>query len=258
MKHFLTLILLLFSLAGMTQEFPPVPNPPRLVNDYTETLSKEETALLETKLVNYYDSTSTQIAVVMISSLGGYPIDDYAIELGERWGIGTKGKDNGVLIFVAKDDRKIFIPVGYGMEGVLTDGLIKRIIENDIKPAFREEKYYLGFDRATDTMFRLAAGEHVYDERAESPVPVLLIVGGILLIFILIIVTAVKSAKTYASVNGLDFWTAWQILNQARRSHHGTWGGFSGRGGSSSGWGGGGFGGFGGGSFGGGGAGGSW
>lgn len=257
MKHFLTFMLLLLSLAGIAQEFPPVPDPPRLVNDYTGTLSKEETGLLETKLVNYYDSTSTQIAVVMISSLGGYPIDDYAIELGERWGIGTKGKDNGVLIFVAKDDRKIFIPVGYGMEGVLTDGLIKRIIENDIKPAFREEKYYLGFDRATDTMFRLAAGEYVYDEQEPFPIPVLLIVIGIIFIFIMIIIAAVKSAKTYAAVNGLDFWTAWQILNQARRSHHGTWGGFSGRGGSSGGWGGG-FGGFGGGSFGGGGAGGSW
>jgi uncharacterized protein len=260
MKQIITVFfLLLISLSGMAQEFPPVPDPARLVNDYTATLSKEQTATLETKLVAYYDSTSTQIAIVMISSLDGYPIDDYAIELGERWGIGSKGKDNGVLIFVAKDDRKIFIPVGYGMEGVLTDGLIKRIIENDIKPAFREGNYYLGFDRATDTMFRLAAGEHVYDEPKQNPVPVILIIGGILLIFVFIIIAAVKSAKTYAAVNGLDFWTAWQILNQASRSHHGTWGGFSGRGGSSGGWGGGGgFGGFGGGSFGGGGAGGSW
>lgn len=258
-RSFLILLLILsIPLAGIAQEFPPKPDPPRLVNDYTKTLSEQERGALENKLVNYYDSTSTQIAIVMISSLGGYPIDDYAIRLGELWGIGTKGKDNGVLIFVARDDRKIFIPTGYGMEGVLTDGLVKRIIENDIKPSFRENRYYEGFDKATDSIIRLAAGEHVYDEKPQSPVP--FIAGFIifLLFMVLIIVVSVKKAKSYAHINNIPFWTAWQILNQARRTHRGSWGGFTGGNGGWGGSSGGGFGGFGGGSFGGGGAGGSW
>lgn len=259
-RFFFAVCILFFSLAGMAQEFPPLPDPPRLVNDYTGTLSASDNATLENKLRNYYDSTSTQIAIVMISSLDGYPIDDYAIQLAEKWGIGTKGKDNGVLIFVAKDDRKMFIPTGYGMEGVLTDGLVKRIIENDLKPHFRENRFYEGFNQATDTMIRLAAGEHVYDDPGkENDVPVILILLAIAIVIILSIVFSVKSAKKYAAVNNISFWTAWHLLNQARRAHHGSWGGFSGRGG----WGGGsssggGFGGFGGGSFGGGGAGGSW
>lgn len=252
-------LVLLIPLAGFAQEFPPVPNPPRLVNDYTNTLSQNEVSALEQKLVAYNDSTSTQISIVIISTLDGYPIDDYAIQLAEKWGIGRKGKDNGVLIFIAKDDRKIFIPVGYGMEGVLTDGLVKRIIETEIKPEFKAGNYYRGLDKATDTMFKLASGEYTAEDLKPNPVPVLFTILGILFIFILIIITQVRSVSKYANVNSLSFWAAWMLLNQARRKHHNSWGGFTGGGGSS--WGGGssgGFGGFGGGGFGGGGAGGSW
>jgi uncharacterized protein len=258
MNRILIIIFLLTGIVikGAAQEFPAVPDPPRLVSDYTGTLSSEETRILEQKLRNYYDSTSTQIAIVMIQTLDGYPIDDYSIQLAEKWGIGTKGKDNGVLIFVAKNDRKIFIPTGYGMEGVLTDGLVKRIIENDIKPYFREEQFYLGFDKATNTIIRLASGEHTADEVKKNPLPAILMIVGILLIILILILSQVRSVKSYANVNGITFWTAWELLNQARRTHHGSWRSFSGGGGF--GGGGGGFGGFGGGSFGGGGAGGSW
>ncbi len=247
----------LFPFTGTSQDFPPVPDPPRLVNDYSGTLTKSEVSQLENKLVAYNDSTSTQVAIVMIRTLDGYPIDDYAIQLAEKWGIGKAGKNNGVLIFIAVDDRKIFIPTGYGMEGVLTDGLVKRIIENDIKPSFREGDYFTGLDKATSTIFRLAAGEHLPDEETKSPVPFILIAIGVLFLIVLVIMIQVRSVKQYASVNSLSFWTAWELLNQARRVHHGSWGGFSGHGGFGGG-GGGGFGGFGGGSFGGGGAGGSW
>jgi uncharacterized protein len=255
--HFVIAFLLL-SLAGIAQQYPERPNPPRLVNDFTGTLQPEEVSRLEDKLLAYNDSTSTQIAIVMISSLDGYPVDDYAITLAERWGIGQKAKDNGVLIFIAKDDRKIFIPTGYGMEGVMPDALVKRIIENDIKPYFKQGQYYEGLDKGTDSMFQLAAGEYQAEPRKQEKPPMLLI-AAIIMFVILMIFSRINSVRSYSSLNGISFWAAWELLNQARRSHHGTWGGFSGRGGGSwGGGGGGGFGGFGGGSFGGGGAGGSW
>ncbi|MBL0340408.1 MAG: TPM domain-containing protein [Bacteroidetes bacterium] len=255
------LFCLLLPFLGRSQQFPEKPNPPRLVNDFTNTLNDQEKNALEQKLLIYNDSTSTQIAIVMIRSLDGYPADDYAIQLAEKWGIGQKGTNNGVLIFIAKDDRKIFIPTGYGMEGVMPDGLVKRIIENDIKPSFREGKYYEGLDRATDSMFRLAAGEYKAEpKKKQKESPPLAFIIGILLFISLFLWMKVRSVKQYSLVNNITFWAAWALLNQATRTHRGSWGGFSGGGGSS--WGGGssggGFGGFGGGSFGGGGAGGSW
>ena len=254
------LLMLLLPLSGFAQEFPEKPVPPRLVNDFTKTLSSQELDALETKLVAYNDSTSTQIAIVMISSLGGYPVDDYSFQLAEKWGIGQKGKNNGVLVFVAKDDRKIFIATGYGMEGVMPDGLVKRIVESDIKPYFKNGDYYGGLDNGTNSMFRLAAGEYKAEPRsskAKSQIPFLVI---FLFIVIIIMSFKVRKVQKYAIVNNITFLAAWMLLNQAQRTHHGTWGGFSGGGGSSwgGGSGGGGFGGFGGGSFGGGGAGGSW
>ncbi len=255
------LFVFLIPLFGYTQEFPEKPNPPRLVNDFTNTLSSQELSTLENKLVTYNDSTSTQIAIVMIASLGGYAVEDYSFELAERWGIGQKGKNNGVLVFVAKDDRKIFIATGYGMEGVMPDGLVKRIIENDIKPNFKSGDYYGGLDKGTDSMFRLAAGEYKGEGRKSSgnKAPPILIIVGILFFIVMAFAIKVRSVQKYAIVNNITFLAAWLLLNQAGRVHQGSWGGFSGGGGSSwGGGGGGGFGGFGGGSFGGGGGGGSW
>ncbi len=257
--HILLFVLLL-PLQGFTQNFPEKPVPPRLVNDFTNTLSPQELSTLENKLVAYNDSTSTQIAIVMITSLGGFAVEDYSFELAERWGIGQKGKNNGVLVFVAKEDRKIFIATGYGMEGVMPDGLVKRIIESDIKPLFKQGDYYGGLDKGTDSMFRLAAGEYQAEPRGmvEDSSPIVFIV---IFLFVVVLVMALKarSVQKYAIVNNLTFLEAWLLLNQARNVHKGSWGGFTGDGGGSwGGGGGGGFGGFGGGSFGGGGAGGSW
>lgn len=263
--RFCKIILLVFfiPLLGFAQEFPEKPNPPRLVNDFTKTLSPQEVSSLENKLVAYNDSTSTQIAIVMITSLGGFAVEEYSFELAERWGIGQKGKNNGVLVFVAKEDRKIFIATGYGMEGVMPDGLVKRIVESDIKPYFKNGDYYGGLDKGTDSMFRLAAGEYKAEERKSSGKdggPPILIIVGILFFLVMAIALKVRSVQKYAIVNNITFLAAWMLLNQAGRTHQGSWGGFSGGGGGSwgGGGGGGGFGGFGGGSFGGGGAGGSW
>lgn len=252
------LFLIVIPFAGMAQQYPEKPVPPRLVNDFTNTLSAAEISALENKLVAYNDSTSTQISIVMITSLDGYAIEDYTFQLGDRWGIGQKDKDNGVLMLIAKDDRKIFIATGYGMEGVMPDGLVKRIIEDDIKPYFKQGAYYNGIDKGTDSMFRLAAGEYKGEPRtAKNDKPPIFFIVIFLFIVILVFAFKVRSVQKYAIVNNITFIAAWMLLNQASRTHQGSWGGFSGGGGSFGG-GGGGFGGFGGGSFGGGGSGGSW
>jgi uncharacterized protein len=245
-KPLLFLIFLLQAVCGMAQDFPPAPNPPRLVNDFTGTLSAEEVAQLEKKLLAYSDSTSTQVSIVLLGSVGPYDIADYAFQLGEQWGIGGKGKDNGILILGAMEDRKIFIATGRGMEGAIPDALAKRIVTDMILPNFKMEAYYQGLDQATDMIFKLASGEYTADEVMSEESPVLGILFVLFFILIFIVLPIIKNRKDNNNHmggrgGGLDFWTTLFLANLL---------GFSSGGGS--------FGGFGGGSFGGGGAGGSW
>jgi uncharacterized protein len=268
MKRIFVIIIfyLLSSPSAFGQKFPEKPNPPRLVNDFAGVLGANEAATLENKLVVYNDTTSTQIAIVLIRSLDGYPIEDYTPRLAENWGIGQDKKNNGILLLAAIEDRKIFIATGYGMEGALPDALLKRIVENDIKPFFKEGDYYSGLNKGVDQIILLARGEYKGEKKSSRSgkglplLPVLIMVG----IFAIIFLSKASSARSYAHRNNMSFWAAWAILNAVRSSQRGSWGnftsgggGFGGFGGGSSG-GGGGFGGFGGGSFGGGGAGGSW
>src|SRR3979411_2903503 len=122
MKKILFLLFTLFSFTGsFAQNILPKPNPPRLVNDVAHVLSAEQVDILEHKLVALDDSTSNQIAVVLIKTLADYPIEEYAVKLFREWGIGNKKTNNGVLIVAAIDDRKIRIEVGYGLEGAIPD-----------------------------------------------------------------------------------------------------------------------------------------
>src|ERR1700760_184189 len=122
---------LLLALLAFAQQLPPKSN--TLVTDFTNTLSADNKDQLERKLVNYNDSTSTQIAVVIMKSVGEYDIDEYAQKVGRAWGIGSKGKNNGILILVAIGDRKVSIQTGYGVEGAVPDAVTHQIIENDLK-----------------------------------------------------------------------------------------------------------------------------
>ena len=258
-KPVLFLILFFQVIGGMAQDFPPPPNPPRLVNDLTGTLSASEVEQLEKKLLAYSDSTSTQVTIVLLGSVGPYDIADYAFQLGEQWGIGKKGKDNGVLILAAMKDRKIFIAPGRGMEGAIPDALAKRIVTDMILPNFKMEAYYQGLDQATDMIFKLASGEYKADEvvsDGNSGGSILLI---LLLVFLFVILPLIKNRRDNNNHmggrgGGVDFWTTIMLANMlgggGRSSGGGSFGDFSSGGGS--------FGGFGGGSFGGGGAGGSW
>ncbi|MFA4871129.1 MAG: TPM domain-containing protein [Pedobacter sp.] len=251
----IALLLIVLSATGYAQDFPAKPN--KLVNDYTGTLSAAEIQQLEQKLVAFDDSTSIQVAIAVLKSVGEYDINDYALQLGRAWGVGTKGKDNGVMIVVALGDRKISIQTGYGVEGVLPDMYTRRIIENDIKPYFKSGNYYKGLDAGTDAIIALSKGEYKNDRPKAVKRGGGAASGLVVIIIVIVIIIILKKgggggggSQVIGGRGVADalFWS--MLLGSGRGSGGGGWGG-----GSS---GGGGFGGFGGGSFGGGGSSGSW
>lgn len=131
-------------------------------------LSAEQLQALEDKLVAIDDSSSNQIAVVILSSLDGQPKEEYATKLFRDWGIGNKKTNNGVLVLVAIQDRQIRIEVGYGLEGAIPDVTALSIIDNDIKPAFKAGNYYEGLDKATDDLAKAAVGEYKEARKREA------------------------------------------------------------------------------------------
>lgn len=251
------LLLLPIVLWAVDADFPARPNPPQLVNDFAHFLNAGEQQTLEQKLLHYYDSTSTEIAVVTLQSIGSYEISDYAVALFRKWGIGDRKKNNGLLILVAKEQRKIWITTGYGMEGALNDGLLGQIIRDEMEPNFKRGDFYLAFDKATDAIFQAAAGEYQADAKdpGQGRRP-----GGpgtiVLLIIVFLLIIAASRRGGGGGGGGLlnsAGWIAASMLSNRHRSSD--WGGSGGWGGGGSS---GGFGGFGGGSSGGGGAGGGW
>jgi uncharacterized protein len=264
-KFFVNAIMLFYLGSGsvtlFSQNIPDKPNPPRLVNDYAGLLSTQEANALEQKLVLFSDSTSTQIAIVIVKDLEGFETADYAQRLGDKWGIGQKGKDNGILILIkpktADSGGEAFIATGYGVGGAVPDLICSDIVNNDMIPSFKNGDYFGGLEKATTTIFSLVRGEYTadqYSKRSKKPAAKAIPIG--LLVFIIIIISGIinsgKSNHNNISRSGLPFWVLLGMMNSGRGSNSGSWGGFSGGGG------GGGFGGFGGGGFGGGGAGGSW
>jgi uncharacterized protein len=132
LKFLLVPVLLFVSLLTLAQNIPARPNPPKLVNDFAGVLSPGEAQQLEQQLVAYDDSTSNQIAIVLVKTLNDYPIEEYALKIFRDWGVGNKKTNNGVVIVAAIDDRKIRIEVGYGLEGAIPDITANHIIQNDI------------------------------------------------------------------------------------------------------------------------------
>ncbi|NVN94397.1 MAG: TPM domain-containing protein [Bacteroidetes bacterium] len=260
-KQFFIVLSFLFPIIATSQNLPEKPNPPKLVNDYTNTLSSDELNSLETKLVSYFDSTSTQIVIVMTDDLLGYDRADYAFKLGEKWGVGQKDKNNGIVILIKPNgkqgERKAFIAVGRGLEPVITDALSKRITDNEMIPNFRENKFYNGLDQATTILMQLASGEFPagYNKNEKPKTKAFTFFIPIFIIIIVLIMIKKGGSNTMGGGKSTSFWTSLFLLSALNNSGSGSWGGFSSGGGSGSG---GGFGGFGGGSFGGGGAGGSW
>lgn len=254
--------------------------PPRsdfLTNDYVGLLSRQEIVLMERKLRAYANETSTQIAVVIEKSLNGENVFDYAHRLAVSWGIGGGENDNGILVFVSQEERKISIQTGYGAEGFLPDARAFDIIQNIMIPAFREGNYYQGIDRAVDVIMDLGRGEYTNDQpqkrKANGSSAGFWIFVAIVVMLFFVVAFGRRSGGDDDDDDGGYYRNGRYDDRRKRRSRHfdrrnsggGGWiflpggGGFGGGGGGSSSGGGlGDWGGFGGGDFGGGGAIGEW
>jgi len=256
-QFFVSLFLFFLYLNVFPQEFPERPN--TLVSDYTNTLTSDQVSQLEQKLVAFDDTSSTQIAVVIIQSTGVYDIADYTVRLAEKWGVGQAKKNNGVVLLVALKDHKVTIQTGYGVEGALPDAITKRIIENKITPSFKQGDYYGGIERGTNSIIAYTKGEYKNDAAPKKGKSKGFPAGLIILLVVLFIIISRKGGggrggQIIGSRGGSSLF--WWTLMSGMGSRGGGFGGGSSGGGFSGG--GGGFGGFGGGSFGGGGSSGSW
>ncbi len=265
-----TYLLFLITFVSFTvraQDIPKPMEPPRMVNDFSGLLDPVDRDKLENKLQSFYYQTSTQIYMVILDDLAGYDISDFTFQLGEEWGVGTKEKDNGIVILLhPSPDRqhgKAFIATGYGLEGAVPDAIANRIVDYDMIPYFRVQKYYEGLEAATNTIIDLTKGEYTADEyisRHENPQTSLPYIIPLIIFFVIIFSIAGRSraARQYSIGHGVPFWLALFLLSGSRSTHRGSFNNFHSGSGNFGGFGGGGFGGGMGGSFGGGGAGGSW
>lgn len=271
MKQLLLVFFLFFVFAGFSQDIPERPNPPRLVNDLANVLSDQEEQQLESELVQFDQATTTQITIVTVPSLNGTEVSDFAFKLGEKWGVGRKEKNNGIVIIfkpkTANEKGAIFVAVGYGLEPVIPDALANRdVVNREMIPRFRENDIYGGLFSGVKVLEGLASKEFTAQEYQQkgsgnSGSKHSNSGGGffVVIMVIIILVSLFRGGRGghYNSGGSLPFWLALGLLGGSNRGG-GSFGGFSGGSGGFGGGGGGGFGGFGGGSFGGGGAGGSW
>lgn len=261
-KKLLLIFVFVLSLNSFSQGYT-IPEKPKFqtsVYDYIELLTPYQKTTLENKLVRYSDTTSTQIVVAIIASTQGENIAYLAANWGEKWGIGQAKEDNGVLMLLAKNDRKITIQTGKGTEHLLTDFQSKRIIERVIIPEFKKGDYYSGLNKGSDYIFKTLNGEFKGTRKVKSEGFDPGIIIFIIIVFIIFILISRGNknngsrGKRFSSGSILDT----IILSNAGRRGGSFGGGFGssggGFGGSSGGFGGG----FGGGSFGGGGASGGW
>ncbi|WP_420137209.1 TPM domain-containing protein [Sphingomonas sp.] len=280
----MALLTLLLPSSAFAQTFPPFNG---LVTDAASVLPADRKAALEAKLRTLQQQTNHQLVVATIPDLQGQDIADYGYKLGRAWGVGLKGADNGAILIVAPNERKVRVEVGYGLEPILTDALSSVIINQTIIPKFKAGDMPGGIEAGADaliTQLRLPDDQakakaaeaakqfdetHNVGEAGPAKFPIIIIVFFAALVFMLLSIFRKAGGRRYARSSGnagsdwpIWLWAASEIASHSHDSDS-SWGGSSwGGGGSDSdsggGWGGGGFTGGGGGSFGGGGASGSW
>ncbi len=192
MKKLIILLLFIFSFlnADITQYFPKLEG---RVIDQANMLSPDVKKDIDGILKKHEKETSNQIVVVILNSLNGYTIEDFSYQLGRFWGIGQKDKNNGVLLVVSKEDRKVRIEVGYGLEGALTDKISHEIINYTIKPNFKANQYELGILKAVNEIKAAIKGEYVGKEKAENfndPINGFIPLGFFGLVFLSIIINS--------------------------------------------------------------------
>lgn len=207
----------------------------RRVNDWAGVIGADGALAIERKLEEFERQSSTQLVVAILPSLEGQDLDDLANRLYERWGLGQKDKNNGVLLLVALADRKARIEVGYGLEDRLTDAVSRRILEERLFPAFREKAYAEGIASTCDGIIEATRGAYqARPSKRGTPIPVPLLI--FLILVVLIVLSALRTGTGIGGKGGRRYY----------RSGPFWWGGGGGGGGGGSSWGGGGGGGFGG------------
>jgi uncharacterized protein len=244
-----------FPLAGEAQrvEFPD--RPTGYVNDFVGLLTEQDRNTIASLAAELDQKSSVQLAIVTVETTIPETIEEYALRLFEKWGIGQEGKDNGVLLLVAYADRAVRIEVGYDLEGVLTDAISKRIIDREIIPYFKAGNFSQGVVRGSTGIVGLVAASYgisiqapikesiPHSALADSKISLEKNIGALLILIYLLAFIWLYFWTCYRSYRGYGYW--WR-------------GGYSGGGFSTGGFRGGGFGGFGGGRSGGGGASGRW
>jgi uncharacterized protein len=228
------------------------------VNDTAGMLSAEAAQRLEQKLSAYEQRSAQQFALLTIDSLDGDPLEDFSIRTAEAWKLGKKGKDDGLILLVVKNDRKLRLEVGYGLEGDLTDAFTSRVIRNVLTPALRAGKVEQGIDQAFNVLMQKASGQPVPDAAVAPPRQARdHSGGGSLFIFVLLALIVLPFLLSRGG-GGRAGRAGFLIGGLGGGLGGGGWGGSRGGGGWGGGSGGGGWGGGGGGGFGGGGSSGSW
>lgn len=179
--------MLLFASLNAYAELVRIPALANRVTDLTQTLSQEQQSALEQKLATFEQEKGSQIAILIVPTTQPEIIEQYSIRLAEAWKIGREKEDDGVLVLVAKDDRKMRIEVGYGLEGAIPDLIAKRVITEIMAPSFKQGDFYGGLSKSVDTLISLIAGEPLptpvqkSNTASFSDFLPLLLVGGLLL-----------------------------------------------------------------------------
>lgn len=208
------------------------------VTDKTGTLTSSQISSLETKLSNFDKETTTQVVVWMVPSLGGESLEEKSFGIAEQNGIGQKSKNNGVLLFIAKDDRKLRIEVGYGLEGALTDALSDQIIRKEITPQFKKGNFYEGINAGIDAIMKATKGEYTAEKKSSDddsgvsfccvPFPFLIFFMIFIFVFVLPILSRIFRGKGGRSNRWWTGGSGWSSGSGSSSSG----GGFSGGGGS--------------------------
>ncbi len=208
MKRWLVLALLLIFALPFRVLAADFPSPVGHVNDFGGMFSAEFRENLEKGLSDFEEETTAEIAVVTIESLGDYSVEEYAVRLFEQWQIGKKEKDNGILLLLAKEERKIKIEVGYGLEPVVTDGRAGRIIREKIRPNFKKENYEEGVKLAVEQIKEyIKSGEPPQGTEAVQETAsnffIFIFIGGLILVYLTSFLGRTKEFVTGGIVGGL-------------------------------------------------------
>ncbi|QQS35067.1 MAG: TPM domain-containing protein [Ignavibacteriales bacterium] len=226
----LILFIFILSQAGISQ--PDIPQLKQWATDLSSTLSSGEINSLNRRLKTYEDTTSNQLVLLMIPTLDDYPIEMFTHEVAEKNKIGTKENNNGVLFFIARNDRKLRLEVGYGLEGALPDALANSIIRNDIVPYFKRNEFYNGIVSGLNAIVAAIGGEYANSPEPSDESQPVSVISTILFILIAIIISFLRKGSGRGGGGFIYYGGGFGGSGGRSSGSFGSFGGFSGGGGS--------------------------